>query len=172
MATRHRFSVAGVPHTVSVDDAGDRLVLRIDDRGPIEVDATTEGVPGLFSIVRDGRPSRAYVAREGKALRVIVDGRTFVLAPANAGRERGAAGGLADPPGKITAPLAGVVVDVRVKPGDRVEPRQVVVVVEAMKMQNEVQAPHGGTVTSVRVQQGGRAEKGELLVEYTPDPEA
>lgn len=172
MATRHRFSVAGVIHTVSVDDAGDRLVVRIDDRAPIEVDATTEGVPGLFSLVRAGRPSRAYVTRDGKNLRVIVDGRSFVLGPGAGSRERGAAGGLTDAPGKITTPLAGVVVDVRVKPGDRIEARQVVVVVEAMKMQNEVQAPHGGTVTAVRVQQGGRAEKGELLVEYTPDATA
>ncbi|TAJ22312.1 MAG: acetyl-CoA carboxylase biotin carboxyl carrier protein subunit, partial [Nitrospirae bacterium] len=136
---------------------------------PIEVDATTEGVPGLFSIVRDGRPTRAYVTRDGKNLRVIVDGRTFILAPGSGGRERGAAGGLVDPPGKITAPLAGVVVEVRVKVGDRIEPRQVVAVVEAMKMQNEVQAGHAGTVTAVKAQQGERAEKGELLVEYTPD---
>lgn len=172
MATRHRFSVAGVIHTVSVDDAGDGLVVRIDDGDPIEVDATTEGVPGLFSFVREGRPSRAYVTRDGKNLRVLVDGRSFHLAPGSGSRERGAAGGLTDAPGKITTPLAGVVVDVRVKPGDRIEARQVVVVVEAMKMQNEVQAPHGGTVTAVGAQQGGRAEKGELLVEYTPDATA
>lgn len=172
MATRHRFSVAGTLHTVSVDDAGDRIVVRIDDRAPIEVDATTEGVPGLFSLLRDGKPSRAYVARDGKNLRVIVEGRTFVLAPGAGSRERGAAGGLTDPPGKITAPLAGVVVDIRVKVGDRLEPRQVVVVVEAMKMQNEVQAPLAGVVTAVRVEQGGRAEKGALLVEYTPDATA
>lgn len=172
MATRHRFSIDGVTHTVSVDDSSGRLLVRIDDRDPIEVDATTDGVPGLFSLVRDGRPSRAYVARDGKYLRVIVDGRSFVLSPSSGSRERGAAGGLADPPGKITSPLAGVVVEVRVKVGDRIEPRQVVVVVEAMKMQNEVQAPLGGTVTAVKAQQGGRAEKGEVLVEYTPDAAA
>ncbi len=169
MATRHRFSVAGTLHTVSVDDSDGRVFVRIDERDPIEVDATTDGVPGLFSIMRGGQPSRAYVARDGKHLRVIVDGRTFVLSPGTGGRERGAGGGLTDPPGKITTPLAGVVVDVRVKVGDRIEPRQVVVVVEAMKMQNEVQSPLGGTVTAVRVEQGGRAEKGALLVEYTPD---
>ena len=172
MATRHRFSVAGTLHTVSVDDSGDRLVIRIDDGDPIAVDATTEGVPGLFSLLRDGRPRRAYVTRDGKNLRVIVDGRSFVLAPGSGNRERGAAGGLADPPGKITAPLAGVVVDIRVGVGDRIEARQVVVVVEAMKMQNEVQAALGGVVTAVRVEQGGRAEKGALLIEYTPDATA
>ena len=172
MATRHRFSVEGTLHNVSVDEAANRILVKIDDGEPIEVDATTEGVPGLFSIMRDGRPTRAYVARDGKSLRVIVDGRTFLLSPASSGRERGAAGGLSDPPGKITAPLAGVVVEVRVKVGDHLEPRHVVAVVEAMKMQNEVQAALAGTVTAVNARQGERAEKGELLVEYTPDTTA
>ena len=169
MATRHRFQVDGQTHAVTVDESGDRLTIAIDDAPPVEVDATTSGVPGLFSIIRDGVPARAYVAREGRNLRVVVDGRTYVLGTPGGGRERGAAGGASDPPGKITAPLAGVAVEVRVAVGDRIEPRQGVVVIEAMKMQNEVQAPHGGVVTVVHAQQSARVEKGELLVEYAPD---
>ncbi len=169
MATRHRFQVDGQPHTVMVDESGDRLAVTVDDAPPVEVDVTTSGIPGLFSIIRNGVPSRAYVAREGRNLRVVVDGRTFLLATAGGGRERGASGGASDPLGKITAPLAGVAVEIRVAVGDRIEPRQAVVVVEAMKMQNEVQAPHGGVVTVVHAQYGVRVEKGELLVEYAPD---
>lgn len=169
MATRHRFQVDGQPHTVMVDESGDRLAVTVDDAPPVEVDVTTSGIPGLFSIIRNGVPSRADVAREGRNLRVVVDGRTFLLATAGGGRERGASGGASDPLGKITAPLAGVAVEIRVAVGDRIEPRQAVVVVEAMKMQNEVQAPHGGVVTVVHAQHGVRVEKGELLVEYAPD---
>src|SRR5690606_18587800 len=128
---------------------------RIDEGDSFEVEATTSGVPGLFSIMRDGVPSQAYVTREGKALRVIVDGRVFFLGPVGAaGRGRGAAGGMVDPPGTVTAPLAGVVVDVRVKEGDHVDARQTLVVIEAMKMQNEVQAPMAGTVKRIVAQQG------------------
>jgi len=152
-----------------VDESGDRLTVTLDDAPPVEVDVTTSGVPGLFSIIRDGVPGRAYVARERRNLRVVVDGRTFLLGAAGAGRERGAAGGASDPPGKITAPLAGVAVEIRVAVGDRIEPRQGVVVIEAMKMQNEVQAPHGGVVTAVHARHGVRVERGELLVEYAPD---
>jgi len=169
MATRHRFQVDGLPHTVTVDESGDRLSIAVDDAPPIEVDVTASGVPGLFSIIRDGVPSRAYVTRDGRNLRVVVDGRTFVLGASGGGRERGASAGAGDPLGKITAPLAGVAVEVRVAVGDRIEPRQAVVVVEAMKMQNEVQAPHGGVVTAVHAERGVRVEKGQLLVEYTPD---
>ena len=169
MATRHRFQVDGKTHTVTLDESGDRITVAVDDAAPVEVDVTTSGIPGLVSIIRDGVPSRAYVTREGRALRVVVDGRTFVLGTPGSGRERGATGGASDPLGKISAPLAGVAVEVRVAVGDRIEARQGVVVIEAMKMQNEVQAPHSGVVTAVHAQQGNRVEKGELIVEYTPD---
>ncbi|MDA0815821.1 MAG: hypothetical protein O2924_04550 [Chloroflexi bacterium] len=169
MATRHRFQVDGTDYAVSVDDTPERISIRVDEGEPFEVDATTSGVPGLFSIVRDGRPQQAYVTREGRSLRVIVEGRVFYLGPiGGAGRQRGASGGMVDPPGTITASLAGVVVEVRVKVGDVLEPRQVVAVVEAMKMQNEVQAPMGGTVTRIAAVAGSRIEKGELILAYDP----
>jgi biotin carboxyl carrier protein len=170
MATRQRFQVGGVNHAVSVDETPEgRLSVSIDDGEAFEVDATTSGIPGLVSIVRNGQPQQAYVARDGKALRVIVDGRVFVLGPTGAaGRQRGAAGGMVDPPGVISAPLAGVVVEVRVQVGDTIEPRQVVAVVEAMKMQNEVQAPMAGTVKRVAATAGARIEKGDLVIEYEP----
>ena len=172
MATRHRFQVDGTDYAVSVDDSPERTTVQIGDGDAITVDATTSGIPGLISIVRDGKPQQAYVARDGRSLRVIVDGRVFILGPVGgAGKLRGSSGSLADPPGTITAPLAGVVIEVRVKDGDVLEARQVVAVVEAMKMQNEVQAPMAGTVTRVAAVAGSRIEKGELIVAYDPAEE-
>lgn len=172
MASRYRFSVDGNTHAVSVEDSPEGVSVRIDEGDYFPIDATTSGVPGLFSIIRDGIPVQAYVTREGRALRVIVEGRVFILGPVGAGsRGRGASGGMADVPGVITAPLAGVVVDVRVKEGDALEPRTVVAVVEAMKMQNEVQAPMAGTVKRVVAQPGSRIEKGDLVLEYEPAEE-
>jgi pyruvate carboxylase subunit B len=112
------------------------------------------------------------VSRQGQGYRVMVDGRSFDVTPVGAGgRQRGAVGGASDPPGKVSAPLAGVVIEVRVAVGDTVTTGQSLVVIEAMKMQNEVQAPRPGTVTAIRCEKGGRVERGELLVEYdvTPD---
>ena len=172
MATRHRFQVEGTNHAVSIDDTPDGVSVQIDEGEAFAIDATTSGVPGLFSIVRDGRPQQAYVTREGRSLRVIVDGRVFILGPVGGGaKQRGASGGMADPPGVITAPLAGVVVEVRVQEGDTLEARQVVAVVEAMKMQNEVQAPMAGTVTRVHAVAGSRIEKGDRVIEYEPAEE-
>jgi pyruvate carboxylase subunit B len=67
-------------------------------------------------------------------------------------------------PAPIVAPMPGMIVRVSVKAGDRVEAGQGVVVMEAMKMENELRATAAGTVRSVEVSPGTAVEKGALLV--------
>ena len=67
-------------------------------------------------------------------------------------------------PAPILAPMPGMIVRVSVKPGDRVEAGQGLVVMEAMKMENELRATAPGTVRSVEVSPGTAVEKGALLV--------
>jgi biotin carboxyl carrier protein len=67
-------------------------------------------------------------------------------------------------PQTIVAPMAGRIVRVLVKPDERVSARQPLVVVEAMKMENELRAPRGGTVAEVRVAEGSSVEANAVLV--------
>lgn len=67
-------------------------------------------------------------------------------------------------PAPIKAPMPGLIVRINVKPGDAVEAGQGVVVMEAMKMENELRATAAGTVRSVEVVAGQAVEKGALLV--------
>ena len=67
-------------------------------------------------------------------------------------------------PAPIKAPMPGLIVRVNVKAGDRVEAGQGIVVMEAMKMENELRATSAGTVKSVEVVPGAAVEKGALLV--------
>ena len=67
-------------------------------------------------------------------------------------------------PAPVIAPMPGLVVRVRVAVGDRVEAGQGVVVMEAMKMENELRATAAGVVKSIEVQAGTAVEKGTLLV--------
>ena len=67
-------------------------------------------------------------------------------------------------PAPIIAPMPGLIVRVNVSIGDRVEAGQGVVVMEAMKMENELRATAAGTVRSVEVSPGTAVEKGALLV--------
>ena len=170
---RHRFVVDGVEHVVTVEAGeGASFGVTIDAADPIEVQAQIAG--GLVTTFEAGRPSRAFVARHARGqeqgFNVTVDGRRFEVRAASASRRgRSVVGGAEDPPGKVSSPLAGVVVAVNVAVGDHVEAGAVLAVVEAMKMQNEVHAPLPGTITAVRVEAGARCERGDLLIEYTPD---
>ncbi len=169
MASRHRFLVDGREHTVVVVEVDGRTTVAVDDDDAVEVDATTSGLPGLFSLLVDGSPSNAFVSRRRGGFEVTVGGRRFRVEPAaGSSRRRGPVGGLEDPPGEVSAPLAGVVVEVRVQVGDEIEVGQALLVIEAMKMQNELQAPLAGTVTAVHVRTGERVEKGTVVIEYDP----
>lgn len=68
----------------------------------------------------------------------------------------------------IAAPMPGTITDVRVKVGDRVDSRTVVMMLEAMKMENEIYAGREGTVSEVAVQKGASVNTGDLLIVIDP----
>ena len=170
MATRHRFLVGGVEHVVIVDDAGGHLTVTIDDGEPQTLDVAGTSVPGTLSLIIEGTPVSAYVARRGAGFEVVVDGRRFQVGPAVGGGRRGAVGAK-DNPGEVTAPLAGVVVEVRVAVGDVITAGQPLIVIEAMKMQNEIQSPMAGTITAINYEAGQRVEQGAVVIKYDPTEE-
>ena len=82
----------------------------------------------------------------------------------DASRRRGKIAAHADGEQRIVAPMPGRVVRILVAAGDEVELRQPVIVVEAMKMENELRAPKAGRVKEVAVEAGASVESGRLLV--------
>ena len=64
----------------------------------------------------------------------------------------------------VRAPLCGLVAEVCVKEGDRVEEDQVVAILESMKMENEIRAPRSGAVGDIRVQAGAVVREGDALL--------
>ncbi len=64
----------------------------------------------------------------------------------------------------ISAPMPGNILSVNVKPGDKVEKGTVLLILEAMKMENEIMSPEAGTVTSVAVTKGATVQSGDVLV--------
>jgi biotin carboxyl carrier protein len=69
--------------------------------------------------------------------------------------------------GKVKPPMPGKVVEVKVAPGDKVKLGQTLLVLEAMKMQNDLKAPFAGTVARVSVQAGANVEASTVLLELT-----
>jgi biotin carboxyl carrier protein len=97
----------------------------------------------------------AYLS--GRHVRVSVNGR-------RTGRGAADSGGAAHGEQKVLAPMPGRVVRVLVAPGDEVERRQPLVVVEAMKMENELRAGRAGLVREVLVVEGASVDAGAPLV--------
>lgn len=79
-------------------------------------------------------------------------------APAPAGAVNAAEGQ------KMTAPMPGIVLDVKKNVGDKVKKDEVVVVLEAMKMESEIVSPYEGTVVQVATSKGTHVNSGDLLV--------
>ena len=80
-------------------------------------------------------------------------------------RELSRLSAVASGPAPLIAPMPGLIVRVNVKAGDQVAQGQGLVVMEAMKMENELRAPAAGTVKTVNIAPGTAVEKGTILIE-------
>ena len=158
-------TVNGRSETVQVegDDRRSRvtvgaLTLDVDARQPIS---------GLTSLLIDGVSHVADVTPADGGRLVDVDGATYLVEVEEFARHlihaRGGAGG-GGTGQTIKAPLPGKVTLVAVTVGDHVERGDTVVVIEAMKMENEFKAAAPGTVTDIRVRAGQSVNSGDILV--------
>lgn len=120
--------------------------------------STADGQLELF--VDDSR-ARAYVTSEGPRRWVTIDGRTFILTKSSVSRHPTAAH---DSSSELSAPMPGQVRAVNVKAGDAVTKGQVLLVLEAMKMEVRLQAPFDGRVSSVDARLGQTVEREQVLV--------
>lgn len=162
---------------VAVQRAGDDGRLRVTlDGQAYQVDARRLGAAGVSMLVTSEGNGAAPVSvdaaivsqREAGSVDVHVGGRVVPLQIRQAGafgrRRDGTAGGQGSGPERITAPMPGKIARVLVKPGDAVVPKQGLVVVEAMKMENELRASRAGQVREVAVAEGQSVEAGAVLV--------
>lgn len=138
-------AVSGASFKVRREGTGDFVTVTVDGR-PYKVDLGD----GSGSVLVDGRAYRASL--EGSA------GNGGQLARAAAGQKKQARAG------SVTALMPGKIVTVRVKQGDSVTAGEVLVILEAMKMENEILAPKNGVVKSLPVAPGTNVNKGDLLV--------
>ena len=102
------------------------------------------------------------VTVNGVAYNVTVEegtGAPVAAAAPAAAAPAGAAGAVS-----VTAPMPGNILDVKVKAGDSVKAGDTLLILEAMKMENEISAPQDGTIASVNVRKGDVVNSGDLLI--------
>jgi biotin carboxyl carrier protein len=177
---RYALEVNGRTREVIVERDGAQFVVQLDDR-EWRIDAAQVGVHTLSLLLADPPAAADGGVVSSRELSVATNPVTGGLVvgvgavPVQVAQQtrrswgqRGAGADGASGPQKIVAPMPGKVVRVLGKPGDAVTERQAVVVIEAMKMENELRAARDGSITEVLVQEGQSVEAGTLLAVITP----
>jgi biotin carboxyl carrier protein len=179
---QYEVEIAGRIRQVDVHRTDQTFTVSVDGR-PWQVDAvridhhtwsllveaaTTTGLRAQLS-----HEVTIVAGRAGGPLSVQVGGVTLEVAVNGRHRRRRKEEGQRGGPGqgRVVAPMPGKILRVLVKAGDAVRARQAVVVVEAMKMENELRAGHDGTVTEIHAVEGQLVDAGALLAVITAGAE-
>lgn len=135
---------------------------------PHRVDIQSIDGSSLYSLLVDDRSYELFVEEEAGEYRVLLDGELHLTRVEDEWGRRLARARRAPlvPPGEVSiqAPMPGLVVAVPVQEQQRVQAGQAVVILEAMKMENELRSPCDGLVQTVRVNPGDIVKQGQVLV--------
>jgi len=148
---------------LEIERHGEQFQIRIDGR---VVAADVKQVqPEVYSVLIDGAAFEARIECRASELRVQIDGREFFIAIADPRQWRRDRNQIAAAEGyqQIVSSIPGKVVRVMVRAGDAVEAGQGLLVVEAMKMQNEIKSPKAGKIERIAAQEGQTVNAGEVL---------
>ena len=169
MASTYRLKLGDQEHELEVEEHDGGFRVRLGDTWhPVELERVGDGA--RYSLLLERRPYDVFAEEGPHGYHIVIGSRLFVITTPGPARGR-RAGGPADvettaEAGEwvLTSPMAGVVQEVLVQPGDEVKAGQVVMIVEAMKMQNDLHARRDGTVKAVFVSAGQRVRQGEDLL--------
>lgn len=146
--------------TLDLTPTGKSYRATVGDR-TVEVEVL-RAKDGKLDLLIDGERVTAYVSSENTKRWVTVNGQTFVLTKSSGARKSG--GGHHHAAGELTAPMPGQVRAVNVSEGDAVTKGQILLLLEAMKMEIRIQAPMDGIVKSLAVKTGQTVEREQILI--------
>ena len=155
---------------------GDRqFMIELLDDNHVVVDGTTYEVDfdaisdqPVYSMIVDGKSYEAYMYPSDEGWQVLLQGRLYsaIVEDEREKRLRAAAGGRVADRGDfhLRAPMPGLVVSIPVGVGQEIQKGDVLVILESMKMQNELKSPRNGKVARMRVKVGDSVEQRQTLL--------
>jgi pyruvate carboxylase subunit B len=167
MASKYRLRLGDADHELEVE-AGESGTFVITAGGrTATVNLQRINDSARYSVIVDGKPYDVFAEETPLGFHIVVGGETILIGTQTGRRGKGGGDTLdADAGGEwvLKSPMAGVVRDIRVSADDEVAEGQVLIVVEAMKMQNELHARRAGTVKAVYVSVGQRVDQATPLL--------
>jgi 3-methylcrotonyl-CoA carboxylase alpha subunit len=163
------FTIDGVERRVAVEKKGDGYAFVIGDTAYVVSASPLSN--GTFAFFVNDRSNVAVTSRGERGINIGLGGETYILENDEEDEIRGAGHVGGDGNGSVESPMPGNIVAVNVSEGDAVTAGQAVVVIESMKMQNEITASIDGTVKKVNCSVGEQVGLGDLLVEIEPAEE-
>ena len=178
MAQRLVVSSGGKDHTASITRRGGGIDIELDGLMH-RVRLIPEGPPAVYLLTVTGTRHEVAVERTDRQLHVLVNGRRYGLGVWREGQHRRPSIAAAanenrsvregeDGAWTLLCPMTGLIRTIEVQEGATVEPNALLIVIEAMKMNNEMRAQRGATVRKIHVLPGDRIEQGADLVTFGP----
>ena len=154
---------------------GKQFLVEIIDDKHVSVDGKLYGIDfeavsgqPVYSLIVDGKSHESYVQREDENWQVLLRGRLYpvTVEDEREKRLRAAAGGGVAESGEfnLKAPMPGLVVAIPVTEGQEIKKGQVLLILESMKMQNELKSPRDGIVNRIKVKAGESVEQKQALL--------
>jgi len=159
----YQVTLNGVQHRVEISQREGALTITVDGKEVRPDVANPE--PDVLSIVLGGKSYEIKRQSTPAGTRIVIGDAVFdvEVSDPRSFRQRKRRGGSEEGPQKITSPMPGKVVRVLAPGGTEVEAGQGVIVIEAMKMQNELKSPKKGKVQKIVAKEGAAVNAGDVL---------
>jgi len=158
-------------YTVNVEEIDGGLRVTLNNES-YDIDAR-EISPGRINLLKDGTSRTVHIAGADGVIHLDIDGVKYHIDEYVEGEDSGG-GGVADELAKggiLVMPMPGKIIKVNVSEGDAVVAGQILVIIESMKMEQNIKTPVTGTVKSVHVTEGQQVDLEKALIEVEPEEE-
>lgn len=153
------YKTGGNEYCLDVVKEGEKFVLELQGK-KIEVSAAEHGA-GFLQFKLNGKMYKSIVTQHDNYRQVFLNGNIYRLTRREAKRIKGSG----ESEGDLTSPISGKVVSIKAKEGQKMDKDDVIMIIEAMKMEYTIKAPYKGKVTKLHFKEGDQVEIGALLAD-------